>query len=579
MVLLSLNRFSLSVGSTQLLDSVDAQLVEGQRVALVGPNGCGKSTLLRALAGRKASTNTEGTGNSESSEDYYLVGTNGISGTLHDGDAAGKLLFVQQDNLSWSSLVLRSQEQVGGFSEDDLREMTVPEALDTAAALFEDAVDEVDAWRRVSVAADELLEWRTARYDETPINQLSPGSAVRAYLAVALARQSIRLLLLDEPTNHLDLPSVLWLQHALIASGKTVLLVSHDVAFLDAVATQIWLIDPIEHSLTMSSARYSDFMSARALAQQQQQAAFEAQKVKHKRLAAVADKLRSASSAGAQFAAKDHDTLQRDFKRDRAGRSGHKAKAMKTRIEKEPLVQAVARHVPLTIELEPVEPGGESSIVLTAVRLGYPGHVLDLADISLRIDYGERVAFVGFNGAGKTTLLRTMLGELEPQAGEVRLGRNLRLGNLTQEHESLPRDKTPREFIMDLTDVASLNACSCLIHFGLNRRQVDCPIGELNPGARARVLLASFSIRRVNTLVLDEPTNHLDEEAVLEVTATINDYSGTVIIVSHSRPFLTAVRLTRVLRLASDGLTELDSLESFVTISEDAARAVVEQCS
>ena len=178
---------------------------------------------------------------------YFVAGATTLGGELAGaGDQA--VLLVEQDELSWSTLL--------GGDEEELRELPLPDALDLAAADPEApqyALDDVEAWRRLSLAAHDALEWRTARYDTTPLGQLSPGSAVRAYLAVALNRRSVRLLLLDEPTNHLDLPSILWLQHTLLASGKAVVMVSHDAAFLDAVADHIWYIDPYEHSLTTSN--------------------------------------------------------------------------------------------------------------------------------------------------------------------------------------------------------------------------------------------------------------------------------------------------------------------------------------
>lgn len=595
MVLLQLQSFSLSVGSTQLLEGATAHLVAGQRVALVGPNGCGKSTLLRALAqptqaAAAAVAGGDGDGDGQlgaaGSATYFTQGAGGVGGELAAArsDAAAALL-VEQDRLDWQRLL---GAEAG--TEDELRQMTVSEALDMAAAVGsspETALEDAEGWRRLRVAADARLGWQTAGYDTTPIGQLSPGSAVRAYLALALRRPTLQLLLLDEPTNHLDLPSILWLQHAILASGKTVVFVSHDAAFLDAVAEQLWVLDPLQHTLTVSGAKYTAFCQAHVLALQQQQAAHEAQQERHKRLGAVADSLRAASAAGQHAVARDNDKLQRDFRRDRAGRSGRKAKALEARLQREPQVEAVARREPLRILLEPVAPGGDSSILLEEVRLGYrcshedgepTATALELPPISLRIDYGERVAIVGFNGVGKSTLLRTILGGLQPLSGEVRLGRALNIGNLTQEHESLPREVTPRHHMAALSGMDPHAAGARLIRYGLTRRQVDCPLGQLNPGARARALLASFNMRKVNALVLDEPTNHLDEEAVHEVAGTLNDYQGTVLVVSHSRDFLRAVKMTRTLLLSAEGgLRDIGSVDEFVTATEEIAAEVVRE--
>mmetsp|Transcript_67440 Transcript_67440/g.161788 ORF Transcript_67440/g.161788 Transcript_67440/m.161788 type:complete len:563 (-) Transcript_67440:149-1837(-) len=556
--IVQLVNLSLSVGSTPLFENVNAHVIDGQRVALVGRNGCGKSTLLRALSGLD-------------SEDYFTLASGSI-----EGASAGEVLHVQQDNLQWSRLLCVSDL---GISEEELRQMTLPDALDMATASGDDAaLEDADSWRRLSVAAHKALDWKGAGYDTTPLGQLSPGCAMRAYLGVALHRRCIRLLLLDEPTNHLDLPSILWLQHAILASGKALVVASHDGMFLDAIADHLWHIDDMDHSIAVSGSKYSAYQHARQLALEQQKAAYEAQGERHKRLTAVADKLRIESAAGSKHMAKDNDKLQRDFKRDRAGRSGQKAKAIESRRDGEEKIEKVVDHAPLHISIEPIGAGSDASIMLDSCVLGYGDVKLALPPISLRVDFGERIAIVGYNGAGKSTLLRTIMRTCEPLEGHVTVGRELRIGNLTQEHETLPWDKTPREYVSELTGRDLLKSAGTLISYGLTLRQVDCPIGSLNPGARARALLATFSLRQVNALILDEPTNHLDIEAINEVTATLNSFTGTVLVVSHSRAFLQSLRLRRTLRLSSTGLSEVRSLESFIGDADEAAQDVVEQC-
>lgn len=555
MSLIQLTNFSLSVGSTQLLDSVNANVVNGHRIAVVGENGCGKSTLLRALA-------------YPNQPSYYLVGAGGIIRNVRSPDS---VLFVEQDNLQWSRLL--------NGEEAELRSMTVFDALDLHEALTDEALDDAESFRRLTVAAHDTLQWRTARYDTTPLGKLSPGCALRAYLAIALQRYSFELLLLDECGNHLDLPSLLWMQQAIVASGKTIVMVSHDGALLDAVCDHIWAIDTQNKSMVVSGASYSDFRQAERLAREHQMAVYEKQQKRHKQLTSAANKLRSASAAGARHMAKDNDKMQRDFRRDRAGRSGRKAKAVEALRERQPKVEQVAQHVGLKISITPLGAGAQSSIVLSSVQLGYStDEPLPLPSISLRIDFGERIAIVGFNGVGKSTLLHTLTGTLAAVSGDVCVGRELRVGNLMQEHESLPRDCTPREHFARLTGLTMLQTASRLIRYGLTRQQVDCSIRALNPGARARALLAGFSMRNVNALILDEPSNHLSEDALREVAATLNSFKGTVVVVSHNREFLNSLQLTRTLSLSSDVLLEVESIDRFVGGIEDAIANVVEEC-
>jgi len=567
-----LTNFSLSVGHTQLLDGVTCQLSQGQRVALVGPNGCGKSTLLRALRG-------QGGPDPEHPEHdpYFVVGAGEL--TLSDDlcdDAQRATLLVDQDVQQWTRLLHVADLDYG---EEDLRCMTVPDALEMATASGDaSALEDLEAWRRLSVAADEALEWRTARYDDTPIAQLSPGSALRAYLAIGLMRQDIKLLLLDEPTNHLDLPSILWLQESILASSKTVVMVSHDTAFMDAVADHVWDIDATKQTITVSGVAFSEFRHHKELAVDQQRRAYDAQQKRHKRLTEVADNLRAAAASGERHEASDHDLFQRGFKRNRAGRSGKKAKAVESLRDSEPLVERVVDHVPLQIAIDFVDAGSQSSILLDRVSLGYRDRALPLPPISLRIDFGERVAIVGYNGVGKSTLLKTITKAMEPLNGDVNVGRELHFGNLTQEHESMPRSQSTRQYFAEATGIDPHRSGMRLIRYGLTLQQVDAQIGELNPGARARALLATFSKRKVNTLILDEPSNHLDEEAMREVSATLSEFKGSAIVVSHCRDFLESVEWTRMLVLSTRGLVEIESFESFVSATEQSVAAVVSAC-
>ena len=166
---------------------------------------------------------------------------------------------------------------------------------------------------------------------------------------------------------------------------------------------------------------------------------------------------------------------------------------------------------------------------------------------------------------------------MDPIEGTVTVGRELRIGNLMQEHESLPRDSSPRDHIEALTGLKRFDAGSRTIKYGLTRHQVDQPIRELNPGARARLLLATFSIRNVNVLILDEPSNHLDMEATTELTASLNSYEGTILVVSHDRRFLEGLKLSFTLSFSPQGLRYLESVSEYVEQLDEVARDVVQK--
>lgn len=589
--MLRLTSFSLSTTSAVLLDSVDAVLAEGELVGLVGANGSGKSTLLHAVASQiqqrmaMLSSSEEGGNDSDENDAYWAITSGRMEGSLllsPPPSSPSSVLHVHQDVLSWSSLF------PGIGDEEELREMPLSDVLDLGIMEGDySQTEEEETWRKLCIVGEQYLGWKSSNYSKTPLGLLSPGSALRAYLAIALHRPSVQLLLLDEPTNHLDLPSILWLQHSLLASKKTVILVSHDEAFLDAVVNRIWEIGD-DGSLTVSLSQYSAYKHAKLLAIEQQRKAYDEQRKRHARLTAAISKLKVATKRGEFYVAPDHDTLQRDFKRDRAGRSGKKAAALTHFRDSEEKVEKVIDHVPLRLRLTPLPAGSDSSILVDSLKLGYSSTAssdtaegdslvsLPLPPLSLRIDFGERVAIIGFNGVGKSTLLRTLQGILPPLSGSVTIGKDLRIGNLMQAHESLPRDQTPREFIASLTSLDLFHSGTRVISYGLTLHQVDSPISELNPGARARLLLASFSILSVNVLILDEPTNHLDPEAVHELTSSLNTFNGTILVVSHDRELLSSLSLTRRYSLTADsGLKEEESIESFVEEIEEVVERVV----
>eukprot|EP01122_Echinamoeba_exundans_P010290 TRINITY_DN3820_c0_g1_i1.p1 TRINITY_DN3820_c0_g1~~TRINITY_DN3820_c0_g1_i1.p1 ORF type:complete len:577 (-),score=128.44 TRINITY_DN3820_c0_g1_i1:183-1913(-) len=570
--MLRLEAVSVSSSDAPLLESVDAILVKGERVGLVGPNGSGKSTLMRVLAHMAQDASSS----SLDVKPYFSITSGKIEGYLSHERAPGSVLLVAQDDPSWATLF----PTVG--TEEEILQMTIPELLDMAAAEGGDQeIEEAETWRRLCVAAGDSLQWNIANYPETPIGKLSPGCAHRAYLAIALHRPSIELLLLDEPTNHLDLPSLIWLQQTILVSGKTVILVSHDESFLDAVVDHIWEIDGHTHTMTVSAAKYSAYKHAKLLAIEHQRHAYEVQQERHQKMTATYERLKQATKRGEFYVRRDHATLHQDFKRERAGRSGKRASAVLKQRDKEEKVEKVVDHAPLRLRLAAIDANMDSSIMLDSVELGYGAGTegataLPVPPITLRVDYSERITLMGYNGIGKSTLLRTLTGEIAPLSGSVSIGRALRFGNLMQEHESLPRDKTPRDLICSLTQLEREKAASTVISYGLTIHQVDAPISELNPGARARLLLATFSLRKVNVLILDEPTNHLDEEAVHEVIASLESYPGTIIVVSHNREFLNSLNLTRTYRLSSEGLEELESVDSFVEETEEIVEEVVQ---
>jgi ATP-binding cassette subfamily F protein 3 len=382
---------------------------------------------------------------------------------------------------------------------------------------------------------------------------LSSGQKTKAAL-LKILEQGADLLLLDEPTNNLDLPSLVWLENFLQQSEAAGIVVSHDRRFLDRVVNKILEIDWRTKELTITNGTYSDYLKRAVKALARQKADYRLQQEEIERLTARAREKRQEAESGRSWQGQsDSDKLLRGFKRDRAKSSARTAKAMMTRIEHLEKVEKPAEREPLTIKLAADTRAGVRDIYLKDLIVGYDN--FRLSPVSLDLLYGKRIGIVGLNGAGKSALLKTLTGALAPISGKVEIGAGVRIGNMMQEHESLPREEAVLEFLKTKANLTETAAYHQLVKFGFQPDQVKQIIGELSRGARARLLLAYFSVLAVNVLVLDEPTNHLDLEALAALEETLSTYTGTVILVSHDRYFLGQARLDDIYVLADGKLT------------------------
>jgi len=189
------------------------------------------------------------------------------------------------------------------------------------------------------------------------------------------------------------------------------------------------------------------------------------------------------------------------------------------------------------LPIDPTKPTGKSDILFEDVVLGYPNG-FKTGQIKLNIRYGNRMVILGENGTGKSTILKAISGRLEPLEGKVRVGNSLIVGNLMQEHDNLPWEKTLIEYISERTKLSIQDSYALLSRFGFSQDDANKKIVSFSPGGRSRILLALFSELSVNTLLLDEPTNHLDLEALSALENVLSDYVGTVVLVSHDRYFI-----------------------------------------
>jgi ATP-binding cassette subfamily F protein uup len=483
MTLATLLDAELAFGLHPLLDRASLTLLEGDRIGLIGRNGTGKSSLLNVIAGRV---------------------------TLDDGE------LKKRDGLA---VALVEQEP------DIPPASTLRESLALRGHL-ERLADERDRWR-IEARLVEYLH-RLGLDEAKDPTQLSGGETKRAALALAFALAP-DLLLLDEPTNHLDIDAIALLEDLLL-KGPALIVITHDRAFLDRVATRIVELD--RGLLRSYPGNYSAWEARRAT-----------------ELAAE----ETASRKFDKFWAQEEAWIRKGIEARRTRNAGRVLRLEQLRRERTARRERLGQ-VKLTLD------AGERSGKLVAELKGVTKRFGDkriVENLSTRLMRGDRLGLIGPNGAGKSTLIKLILGTLAPDSGSVRLGTNLQVAYFDQMREALDPEKTVAETISPGSDWIEVggtrkHVMTYLAEFLFAPQRANAPIKTLSGGERNRLLLARLFARPTNLLVLDEPTNDLDIESLEMLETTLQDYGGTLLLVSHDRTFLDNV-VTQTLVAEGDG--------------------------
>jgi len=500
MPLVSLDHVTLAFGRLPLFDDATLQIERGERVAVVGRNGSGKSTLLRLVSGEQAP------------DAGAVSATPGLRLARLEQDVplstARTVFDVVADGLGELSTLVAAYHRAAV----DLAQQDTPALLERLGRLQHE-LEERDGWRFEQRV--ELVLSRLNLPANTSVDALSGGWRRRVLLARALVATP-DLLLLDEPTNHLDVDAIVWLETFLAEYAGAVLLVTHDRAFLQRVATRIVDID--RGRLTSWPGDYATYLRRReeALANQAvQQEKFD------KRLE------------------NEEAWLRQGIKARRTRNEGRVRALMAMRRER-----AARREMSGAVRLQIERSAASGQVVLEAdgISKAFASNVV-VRDFSARIMRGDRIGLVGPNGAGKTTLLRLLLGEDQPDAGEVRRGANVEVAYYDQQREQLDPQRTVFDTIGDGNDTVTVNGRSRHVNaymrdFLFSPEQAQSPVQMLSGGERNRLLLARLFTRPVNLLVLDEPTNDLDLETLELLEAQLVEWPGTLLLVSHDRVFL-----------------------------------------
>jgi len=532
----------VSFGATEVLHGVDLTVAAGERVGLVGPNGAGKSTLLRVLAGELA----------VESGTVRTTGTVGFLPQEPDRRPAETLLAYLGRRTGVAAAEVAMGEAAEALGSETLAaaetyDRALQHWLDLGGADFEARAAETVIGLGLDAAALDI---------ET--TGLSGGQLARGALAaVLLSRHEI--LLLDEPTNDLDLDGLARLEAFVLSRRGGLVVVSHDREFLARTITDVLDLDPNNKISRQFSGGWDAYLAERAVARQHARDHYDDFAERRAELRDRVQSAREQSVRGALRAkrkAPDNDKNVRGARIEAATAGAAKVRSLETRLSRLD-AEAVAeprKEWELRLELPAAPRSGEQ--VATLHRAVVQRATFTLGPVDLDVRWADRIAIVGANGGGKTTLLQALFGRLPLTSGTVSVGPGVVVGELDQVRREFAGEATVVDVLRASSGLLPDEARTLLAKFGLKARHVERASGSLSPGERTRAGLALLMARQTNCLVLDEPTNHLDLPAIEQLEAAINDYSGTLLLVSHDRRLLEAVPTKRTIEVAAGRISE-----------------------
>ncbi len=528
--MIAVKDLGMTYGAHTLFEGVTFQLNLGSRYGLVGANGSGKTTLLRLLSGRE-----EPTEGSASRAKRLRLGVLEQDHFQYEDTRIIEVVMAGHDEL-WRAITEKEQ----------LLELAHHDFDGERYAVLEDIIVSHDGYAH-EARCGEILEGLgiPTEHHDRPLSMLSGGFKLRVLLARVLASDPA-LLLLDEPTNHLDILSIRWLEKFLTDYTGCAVVISHDHRFLDNVCTHILDID--YQTVTAYTGGYEAFVAAKEAERQR----------------------REAEIAKREKQIADHQAFVDRFraKATKARQAQSKVKLIeRTVIERLP---PSSRRYP-KFRFRQQRPSGKKVLELDGISKSF-GDNRVLVDVGLHVRRGDRLAIIGPNGIGKSTLLKVAMGHLEPDDGTVTWGHETAPGYFAQDH----RDQLGGS---DATVEGWLGA-ACpgestgfvrgrLGNVLFERDDVTKKVANLSGGEAARLIFARLGVQQPNVLVLDEPTNHLDLEAIEALVEALDEYEGTLILVSHDRWFVSRLA-TRVLEITADGANDYPgSYEEYVASCGD----------
>lgn len=516
-MILSCNNISKSFGTDVIIKSCSFNIEDHEKAAIVGINGAGKSTLLKIITGIEPADTGLVTLAKDKTLGYLAQQQNlGSDNTIYD-----ELLSVKQYILDMEK-ELRSIEKRMNTADGDELENLMKKYSD-----LNHRFEMENGYAYKSEITGVLKGLGFSEEDFTlNVNTLSGGQKTRVALGrLLLAKPDI--ILLDEPTNHLDMESIRWLENYLLNYNGAVLIVAHDRYFLDKIVSKIIELD--NGVATVFSGNYTDYAAKKAILRNMKLKEYlnQQREIKHQ---------------------EDVITKLKQFNREKSIKRAESREKMLDKIEIVDKPQEL--NDKMNIKLEPNVVSGNDVLIISGLSKSFDDVTL-FDNIDIEIKRGERVALIGNNGTGKTTILKLINGIIEPDSGSIYLGAKVNIGYYDQEHHVLDPDKTIFDEIRDAyPDLNNTQIRNTLAAFLFTNEDVFKYIRDLSGGEKGRVSLAKLMLSNANFLILDEPTNHLDIVSKEILENALNNYTGTVLFVSHDRYFINAAA-TRIIELSN----------------------------
>jgi ATP-binding cassette, subfamily F, member 3 len=511
--MIQIRNLHYAIGERRLLDGVEWMIHPGRHMALIGPNGAGKTTLLKILHGDLRPD----LGDMVMPRGTRIGYLPQEEVTLEKGSLLETVLKSQKELIRLESQIKTIHLQLEEETDPD-------QSLLSQLGHLEDHFTALGGYEAEHSAKRILTGLRFQESDfDRPISEFSGGWRMRAVLA-GLLLQDPDILLLDEPTNHLDLPSLEWLEQYLLTFRGSIVIVSHDRFFIDRLVTEIAELDM--GRLTQYTGNYHQYEKQKAEAAELLKKRWKEQQDELKRQQVFIDRFRSKATKAAQ--------VQSRIKL----------------LEKVERIELPDERAAWSFRIAVRKPSFKDVLHISRMSFAYDRDwVLDRIDLS--VFRGEKIAMVGENGAGKTTLTRLIYGDLTPQQGSVTLGQHVGIGYYSQHQiDALDLNKTVMEEVSTFSsDATPQRIRNVLGIFQFSGDDVFKKIMVLSGGEKARVSLAKMLLSEANFLIMDEPTNHLDIVSKETLEQALQEYDGTLLLISHDRYFLTKL-VHRVIEVA-----------------------------